>query len=203
MAHAFDVVRQFEAELAKFAGSKNAVTVNSCTNALFLSLMYHSVKGEEITIPKRTYPSVPCSIINAGAKVAFEDLDWQGIYYLKPYPIIDAAKRFTKGMYIPGTFMCISFHIKKILDIGTGGAILTDDRNAVKWLKQARFDGRHEVPLPEDSFDMIGWNMYMEPEQAARGLWRMGSIPEDNPDQIEEPPYPDLSQFKVYTEANR
>ena len=25
---------------------------------------------------------------------------WQGIYHLKPYPIYDAAKRFTKDMYI-------------------------------------------------------------------------------------------------------
>ena len=36
--NAFEVVRQFERRIAKYAGSKYAVAVDSCTNALFLSL---------------------------------------------------------------------------------------------------------------------------------------------------------------------
>ena len=38
-----------------------------------------------MTIPKKTYLSVPMSIIHSGGKVEFEDLDWSGIYQLKPY----------------------------------------------------------------------------------------------------------------------
>jgi hypothetical protein len=49
---------------------------------------------------------------------------------------------------------------------------------------------------------MIGWNFYMMPEIAARGLllmWQfydMNGNPKHNPDL--ELPYPDLSQFEAY-----
>jgi hypothetical protein len=48
---------------------------------------------EDVTIPARTYLSVPQSIMQAGGNVLFDDYDWQGIYQLAPYPIYDAAKR--------------------------------------------------------------------------------------------------------------
>ena len=51
--NAFKVVRQFERRLAEYAGSKYTVTVDSCTNALFLCCMYLDIKGQEITLPKR------------------------------------------------------------------------------------------------------------------------------------------------------
>mgnify|MGYP003626529061 FL=1 len=201
--NAFEVVRQFERRVAEYAGSKYAVAVDSCTNALFLSCMYMNIKGHEVTLPKRTYVSVPQSVIHAGGKVKFKDIKWEGTYKLNPFPIVDGAKRFTKGMYEKGTFHCLSFHMKKILDIGRGGAILTDNEEAVDWFKQARFDGRHEVPLYHDEFKILGWNMYMTPEQAGRGLWKMMGLPEFNEDQKENPPYPDLSKYKIFTEANR
>ena len=70
------------------------MSMNSCTNALFLACKWHKV-GKEVIIPKRTYLSPPQSITQAGGKLVFEDLDWQGIYQLKPFPIYDAAKRLT------------------------------------------------------------------------------------------------------------
>ena len=197
--HPFDAVRNFEQALAEYAGSKYAVTVESCTSALLLSCAY--MKVEEVTIPKRTYPSVPCSIIHAGGRVRFEDFDWEGIYQLKPYPIYDGAKRFRRGMYVPGSLHCLSFHAKKILPIGRGGAVLTDDKDAYDWLKIASFDGRHPgVPLSQDRFDMIGWNCYMTPEQAARGHLLLTMTADHNEDQREIPPYPDLSLFPIYTQ---
>lgn len=196
--HPFDTVRNFERALADFSGSKYAVAVDSCTSALLLACAY--LKVDEVTIPCRTYPSVPCSIIHAGGKVKFENLDWSGIYQLKPYPIYDGAKRFRKNMYIPGSFHCLSFHAKKLLPIGRGGAILTDDLDAYEWLKIASFDGRHPgVPLSEDTFDIIGWNVYMSPEQAARGHLLLSMMRDDCEDQVEIPPYPDLSKSKIFT----
>ena len=90
--HPFDAVRNFEKALADYSGSKYAVAVESCTAALLLACAY--MKVEEVVIPKRTYPSVPCSVIHAGGRVRFEDLEWEGVYQLKPYPIYDGAKRF-------------------------------------------------------------------------------------------------------------
>ena len=48
---------------------------------------------------------------------------------------------------------------------------------------------------------MIGWNFYMMPELAARGLLLMGqfydgNIPKENEDL--ELSYPDLSKFEIY-----
>jgi dTDP-4-amino-4,6-dideoxygalactose transaminase len=199
MSNAFDVVRDFEAKVAEYAGSKYAVSIDSCSNALFLCCLYVKMYGQTVTIPKRTYPSVPCAIIHAGAKVSFEDLDWVGVYQLKPFPIIDGAKRFRKGMFVKDTFHCLSFHAKKHLPIGRGGMILTDDKEAYEMFKLMRFDGREECNLVDQKeFNVLGWNFYMNPEQAARGMWLMGNMKDYNEDLIEIPPYPDLSLHPVY-----
>lgn len=195
----FDVVRQFEQAVADYAGAKYGVGVISCSNALMLSCAYRKVK--EVTIPKRTYVSVPYSIIHAGGTVNFEEVDWEGVYELKPYKIIDGALRFRRGMYQPGTLHCLSFHYRKPLSIGRGGMILTDNKDAYEWLKRARFDGRTEgVPMTEDNFTHLGWNVYMYPEEAAKGLHRFNFIKDrDLPDlDVGSQGYPDLSKFEVF-----
>ena len=138
----YKIVKMFEEEIADYTGAPYAISVDSCTNALFLCCKYLQVK--EVIIPSKTYLSVPQSILSSGGEIIFEpeSNDWKGIYQLKPYPIYDAAKRFTSDMYIPNTFMCLSFHIKKHLKIGKGGVILTDNEEAAKWFKSARYEGR-------------------------------------------------------------
>ena len=201
---AYKVVRDFEEAMAKFTGASFAVSVESGSAAIFLSCLYCKVRDiPEIIIPKYTYPSVPAGIINAGGRVRLEDIKWQGdgYYFFGHVSIIDSAKKISRNMYRPDYFMCLSFHAHKILPIGRGGMILTDSEKSYEWLKRARFDGRHEQPLPKDELTMIGWNMYMTPEQAARGLELMQFLKDDN---IASPdPYQDLSKYKFYTEANR
>lgn len=192
----FRIVAEFEEAVAEYTGAPMAVAVDSCTNAIFLSCKYLNV--DEVTIPARTYVSVPNSIIHAGGTIQFRDYEWKGTYQLEPYPVWDCAKRFTSGMYQPATLMCISFQASKILGIGKGGMILTDDLDAYLWLKKARFNGRSEVPLVEDSYDSLGWNMYMTPEQAARGLWNLHYLEDHNEDQPCDD-FADLSQFPIFT----
>lgn len=195
---AYEIVKQFEETIADYAGSKYAVAVESCSAALLLSCAYMQVG--EVTIPKLTYPSVPCSIIHAGGKVRFIDKPWEGIYELEPYGIIDGALRFKRGMY-QGGLHCLSFHSKKLLPIGRGGMILTDDEDAYKWLKKARFDGRDEKPLSQDSVTIIGWNVYMTPEQAARGLQLFDMIKTKDLSDLEvnNQDYIDLEKLGIYT----
>jgi hypothetical protein len=74
------------------------------------------------------------------------------------------------------------------------------------WFKRARYSGRRECSYHDDNFDMLGWNFYMIPELAARGLLLMNQFykegkPLSNTDL--ELPYPDLSKFEIYTKANR
>ena len=192
----YRVVKDFEAALCEYSGAPFAVTTTSCTLALLLACAWHKVR--EVEIPKRTYVSVPQSIIHAGGWVAFGDYEWCGAYQLRPYPIWDSARRFTSAMYQPGQFQCISFHWGKTLGIQQGGAILHDNPEADAWLRRARFDGRSEGVAPEDdTFDMVGWHAYMSPETAAQGLMRLALLPKHNED-LPNDPYPDLSQFVAF-----
>ena len=195
----YKVVQMFEEEIAYYTGAPYAISVNSCTNALFLACKWVGVEGKEVILPKRTYLSPPQSVLQAGGKLVFEESDWKGIYQFKPFPVFDAAKRLTSDMYIPGSLMCLSFHIKKHLKIGKGGMILTDDAAAADWLKARRYEGRTAgVAYHEDYIEEGGWNMYMTPEQAVRGLMLMQNYPEHVPDLPEDPPYRDLTEFDLF-----
>lgn len=189
VSDAWGVVDIFEKKIASYAGSKYAVSVDSCTDALFLCLKYLKAKGSVI-IPEKTWISVPCAIEQAGCEVEFEDVEWSGMYQLKPYPIFDGAVRMKKNMYKKNTYHCLSFHIRKHIPIGKGGMILTDDKNAYDWFKTVRYigrtvdsDGINYLMYKDDNIKTKGWNMYMTPEQAARGLELFEYIKDDNPDQ--------------------
>jgi dTDP-4-amino-4,6-dideoxygalactose transaminase len=211
MKNVYDITEEFERRLSEYTGAPYVVTVDNQSNALFLAMMYEDVKDQEITIPSRTYPSVPCEIIHAGAKVKFKPTKGKtikGAYQLEPTNIWDSALSFTSKMYKPGTHMCISFtgpykHFK----LSKGGAILTDNHEAYLWFKRARYSGRRECSYHDDNFDMLGWNFYMMPELAARGVLLMNQFyntdgtPKHNEDL--ELPYPDLSKFEIYTKVNR
>jgi dTDP-4-amino-4,6-dideoxygalactose transaminase len=194
-----DAVTIFENKIAEYAGSKYAVAVDSCTDALFLSLKYLKAT-DEITFPSRTYVSAPMAAVLAGCDIKFKDYEWSGIYYLDPYPVVDSAVRFTKDMYEKGTLQCLSFQIKKRLPIGKGGMILTDDPEASRWLRVAAFEGRHlEVPYDKDEFELIGWNMYMTPEDAARGILLFDQLAEVHPDGCTHLDYHDLTTKKIFS----
>jgi len=199
MRNPFEIVAWFEEAIAEYTGSPYAISTTSCTEAIFLCCKYLGVEGRTVTIPKRTYLSVPQSVLQAGANLEFEDLDWEGIYQLKPLPIYDSAKRLTSGMYKKGSYMCLSFHHKKHLKIGKGGMILTDDKEAVDRIKRLRYEGRTiGLPYHKDPINEGGWNMYMTPEQAARGLVLLSDFPQHTKDQIEDPPYRDLTTFEIF-----
>lgn len=194
----YKIVKMFEEEVAEYTGAPYAVSVDNCTNALFLCFKYLGVEQKEIIVPKQTYLSVPQSVIHAGGIPVFKDIKWSGIYKLDPFPVYDAAKRLTSDMYIPGTFMCLSFHIKKLLSISKGGMILTDNKDAVDWFVKARYEGRGQVNYKDDDITSLGWNMYMTPQQAAHGLALMQNYPKDAPDLGEENGYRDLTEFTVF-----
>ncbi len=202
--HGFEIVRRFEREVAHWAGASYGIAVESCSAAIFLSCLCvmkglgHSMS---VLIPKHTYPSVPAAIIHAGFKVQFSGESWEGAYELEPLNIWDSALRLQPGMYMKDSLYCISFHSKKHLPIGRGGMILTDCFIEREWLRRARFDGRPEWPLMQGRITMVGWNMYMQPEQAARGLELFAKIKNRPPLPdlpVEEQGYPDLSKVECY-----
>lgn len=213
----YKVTEDFEKALADYTGAKYVVTVDNMSNALFLALYYEnhinkSIKEDFVYCPKRTYPSVPCEIIHTGLRVELTEnygcLNMNegtltGAYELGNSNVYDSALRFTADMYLKGTHMCVSFtgpykHFK----LSKGGAILTDSYKAYLWLKRARYSGRRECSYHDDNLDMLGWNFYMMPELAARGLLLMNQFYNlDGSKKHQEDltlPYPDLSKFKIY-----
>ena len=192
-----DVIGIFERKVAEFAGSKYAVAVDCCSHALFLSLRYLGARGT-VKIPTHTYASVPMQILHAGCDVEFEDIEWSGVYQLKPYPIYDGAVRWRRGMYEGGLYT-VSFQLKKRVPIGRGGMILTNDANAYRWLKKASYDGRDlDVHYPDDDFEFAGWHYYMTPEDAARGILLMDRVPDLNEDSGNHTTYSDLSTKTIF-----
>lgn len=213
-----ELVEIFEDTIADFTGAKYAVAVDNCTDAIFLVLDYYnfleySPNAGEISapppsyveIPSRIYPSVPMALIQNGFKIKFVDQPWSGIYQLKPYNLFDSATRFTKDMYIKDSIMCLSFQLKKRLFIGKGGMILLNDKKMYDWLIRARYQGRDlTVSQWDDEYSVLGYNMYMTPEDAARGLIIFNWLMQRNPsgvfeDTATQDNYADMSKKKIFS----
>ena len=66
----------FEKELSEYVHSPQMVTTNSCTSALFLSLLVHGIgPGDEVICPSLTWCSSANVALYLGAKVVFCDID--------------------------------------------------------------------------------------------------------------------------------
>jgi len=66
----------FERELADYVGAPHVVTVNSCTSALFLSLLVSGVgPGDEVICPSLTWCSTANAALYLGAQPVFCDVD--------------------------------------------------------------------------------------------------------------------------------
>jgi hypothetical protein len=114
----YKITEEFEQmHSSDYTGAKYAVTLDNMSNGLFLALYYEhyvnkSIKTDTITIPNRTYPSVPCEIIHSGLKVKWNIVNGEtitGAYQLEGSNVWDSALTFTADMYKPGTHMCVSF----------------------------------------------------------------------------------------------
>lgn len=202
MNHNGEFIKLFEERVADYTGAKYAVAVDSGTNAIFLCIKYLNYTGD-IVIPKRTYMSVPMSIINAGARPVFKDISWRGQYRFEPVNIIDACNEFYPGMYRDDScFYILSFQEKKRLPIGKGGMILTNDGNAAKVLRRMAFDGRdYMLGANEDKDITLGYHMNFTPRQAAEGLLRLNQmdINQISPS-IGDEIYRDLSKMECFSE---
>ena len=161
----FDVITDFENAIAKFFGAPYAVAVDCCTHGIELCLRDQEIQS--ITVPKRTYISVPFLASKLNIELKWKDEIWQDYYFLGDTNIIDAAVLWEKNSYIPNTFMCLSFQFRKHLSLGRGGMILTNDREAAIRLKKMSYDGRlPNVPWRDQNISSVGYHYYMTPETA-------------------------------------
>ena len=195
----FKVVNKFEKKIAEFFGSPYAVAVDSCTHGLELCIRYQQIGV--ISVPNRTYISVP--FLANKLKISFDwrDESWQDYYYLGDTNIADAAVLWGKDTYVPNTFMCLSFQYRKHLNLGRGGMILTDNQKASIDLKKMSYDGRiPDIPWREQNINSFGYHYYMTPEIATLGLEKLPSAIKTTPKKWVVTDWPDLSQMDVFKE---
>lgn len=203
---AFQVTKDFEDAVASYTGAPFAVAFDSQSSAMEACLIMDAVKDKRISIPSRTYMSVPCAILMTGNKVDWLEVEGgtlTGEYPLCGTRIWDSALRFTANMYRPHFLQCLSFSGPyKHLKLGKGGMVLCSTEEEAQWLKRYRFSGRNECSYHVDNFTVLGRNAYMLPEIAAKGLRDMAQFYNaDGSKKHNEDltlPYPDLSQFECY-----
>jgi dTDP-4-amino-4,6-dideoxygalactose transaminase len=195
----FDIVTKFENKIAEFFGSKYAIAVDSCTHGIELALRYQNVK--KISVPKRTYLSVPFLAEKLNIEREWRDDDWEDYYWLNysDKKIIDAAVLWKKNSYIDNTFMCVSFQYQKHLSLGRGGVILLDNENDAHILKKMSYDGRlPNIPWRDQNIDCIGYHYYMTPETAQLGLDKLDEAILTEPRNWKTTDWLDLTKMEIF-----
>jgi perosamine synthetase len=67
--------QEFEKKFAEYNNVKYAVAVNSGTAALDVALRYYKLGGKQVIVPTNTFVSTPNSVIFAGGKPIFADMN--------------------------------------------------------------------------------------------------------------------------------
>ena len=195
-----DFITLFEQRLSEYTGAPYVVLTDSCTHAIDLCLKFHKpFVPDTICLPNNTYISVAQTLTHNNIKIKYQDVKWKEQYRLAPLKIFDYAVGFKQNMYISGSIQCLSFQQKKALNIGRGGAILTDDKCLYDWAKRTAWDGRDSsIPVKDDKNIIDGYHYYMSPEDAAKGILLLNQL---DPKWIEYKlgsykDYPDISNLE-------
>ena len=142
----FTTLFEFEQELAKYTGAPYVVVTDGCTHALELCFRYDRITATTLT--PYTYLSIPMMLTQLNINYEFypdtlpHRQQWVGEYKFEGTRIWDSARLLRPNMYRAGHVQCVSFGHGKPLQLGKGGAILTDDVKLYEWASRARSDGR-------------------------------------------------------------
>ena len=192
----FQIVQEFEREVAKFFGAPFAIAVDSCTHGIELALRY--TNANKISVPKHTYISIPFLASKLNIELEWRDEDWLDYYHVTDR-IVDAAVLWKENSYIPNTMMGVSFQYQKHLSLGRGGILLLDDEDAAIEIKKMSYDGRLPViPWREQNISTVGYHYYMTPETAKNGLEKLPEAIKTKPRQWVVSDWPDLTQMEVF-----
>ena len=189
----FDRIFEFEHALAKYTGAPYAVMTDCCTHAIEMCLRFDKIKRTRFSA--FTYLSIPMTMHKLNISYGLTDEVWTGEYQFHGTRIWDSARRLEQGMYREGQLQCLSFGNGKPLQIGRGGAILTDDVEVYDQLSQTRYDGRRLsiVPWQKQQVFKVGYHYKPTIEEAEIGLKLLPHV--------NEPPrfvaYPDCREITI------
>ena len=189
----FSKIREFESALAEFTGAPYAVMTDCCTHAIELCLRYDQIT--RVVFPAHTYLRIPMTMHKLGIEYSYSDKLWTGEYQFIGTRIWDSARLLREGMYRPGQLQCLSFGYTKPLEIGRGGAILTDDVEIYDILSQQRYDGRDlsVSPWEQQKTFRVGYHYKPTIEEAVKGLELLPTV-DQTPKYVE---YPDLREIII------
>jgi dTDP-4-amino-4,6-dideoxygalactose transaminase len=171
------IVTEFEDSIKNYVGAKYAVSFNSATSAIFLSLVNKNIV---VDIPSMVPPVVLNAIITSGNKYTFNDnTDWVGGSYtlhdFGDYKIVDSAQKLEKNQFKSecddGDLMVFSFYPTKPIGSSDGGMIVSNDFDKIKWLKEMALNGMtYSHNNWERKIRFPGYKMYLNSIQAEIGL---------------------------------
>src|SRR5919201_1117794 len=152
----------FERAFADYVGTKHAVAVSSCTAALHLAYLAAGVgPGDEVIVPAFTFAATAAAVIFCGATPVFaliEDAAHGPGGYLKDKHI---------GTY--GLAGCFSFFSNKVLSVGEGGMLGTDDDDVAELANRLRCYGmtsgtwaRHSKSTTTYDVTGLGYNYKLD-----------------------------------------
>ena len=166
-------VEEFEIEFSEYVGAKHACSINSATNAIFLSLLN---KDSIIQVPSIIPPVVLNAIITSGNRIEFTDnIEWVGgsyvLHELEDYKIIDSAQKVERDQFGKEAkdedLMIFSFYPTKPVGSCDGGIIVSNDKDKIDWFRAAVMNGcKNESNSWDRTVLFPGWKMYMSSIQA-------------------------------------
>ena len=195
----FDKILEFERALAKYTGAPYTIMTDCCTHAIEMCLRYDRVRGLKMT--PFTYLSVPMTMHKLGIDYVYLDEDvqtWAGEYNFAYTRIWDSARRLEPDMYKHGQMQCLSFGHTKPLQIGHGGAIILDDKQAYDKIIRMRYDGRdlNISPWQSQKEFTVGYHYRPSIEDAVQGLALLEGLKEFCPEP-KPVDYPDLRTITI------
>lgn len=213
-------VEKFEESLSKICNAKYAISVNSGTSALHLSLIAHNIgENDEVICPSYSFIATANSIKLAGATPVFTDVDIN-TSNMTPELVEKHITKKTKALMIVhqfglpvdldsfrklankykliliqdaacaigstyknkplstwGDISCLSFHPRKIITTGEGGAVLTDNVDIAKRIRELRSHGAcssnkgkyDKLFAKQDEYYSYGYNFRLSDLNAAVG----------------------------------
>jgi dTDP-4-amino-4,6-dideoxygalactose transaminase len=199
-------VTAFEEELAAACGRRWAVAVSSGTAALHLALWALDVgPGETVRVPAFTFPATANAVRLLGAAVELVDVNaasWCMRLPERPpgatdprslvvhqfgFPapsferdVSDAACAVGVPRAMQGACACLSFHPRKVLTTGEGGAVVGDDEGLRDRLRALRSHGLAARTDGGEGLDLAapGLNYRIDELSAAIGRVQLRRLPE-------------------------
>ena len=192
----FEKFTEFENALSDYTGAPYVVLTDCCTHAV--ELCWRLQKTGIVTLPYKSYISIPMTMHKLNIDYHYDKIEWTYEYRIGLTNIWDSARGFAKGMYRASQLQCLSFGHSKRLEIGHGGAILTNNEEDATTLRRMAYDGRDLSITPwqkQQTFN-VGYHYKPSIEDCEKGLYMLANnkLKTKESQQVK---YPDLTEIEI------